>query len=253
MPRTAELEVLLEKLNGSFFGFVADNELDQVRIRDVSADQLSRLVRNGLLNEKQALQVYLASMQSRHGIDFLMKLAVAALEKIRNGDNSHVDFHHDFAASKIIESLNLEPFLSTEKVGVETVQSRCPKCGEWHDYDLKPEAADGFGDDACYVVDCPDCEKTFGINCYGKVTRDWSVESRCPKCGERHDYDLHPSDGWPYPGGEAWFINCPSCQDYFGVSQDGKVVRQYNIRVACGHCDHGFLITEPAVDPFKIC
>jgi hypothetical protein len=115
MPRTDDYEVLLEKLNGAYFGFSAENEIE--RIADTSAEALAKLVEEEEIQLDEALYVYLRKHALHVAIDLLTKLAKVAIDHANaNNLDTVVQIPKWPTAAQVVEVLNLKPFLCVERI-----------------------------------------------------------------------------------------------------------------------------------------
>jgi len=111
MPRTDDFEVLLEKLNGEYFGFSAENEIE--KIADTSAEALARLVEEEEITVDEALYVYLRKHGLHVAIDLLTRLAKAAIDLAsKQNFDAVVDLPRKPTVAQVIEVLHLKPFLA---------------------------------------------------------------------------------------------------------------------------------------------
>ena len=262
MPRTAEFEVLLEKLDGTFFGFVADNEIE--KLEETTAEYLAQKVSDEELGFDQALRLYLQEHRSGIGVHILMMLARVAIDQSHLGNEDlKVDLPKQLTVSQIIEALGLGPFTKIEaraergdmeeiahdvadanndEEPLEQNLIRCPYCEEENAYEVPGE------------LRCEWCERYFHVDADGGV--NFSIRTQCPSCGTNQAFnnleDEYPNIDMTNDDRLTWIVDCQHCHSGFMIDTDGHVVHNFSIDANCPHCGNIFSVPEPANEPFEV-
>jgi hypothetical protein len=111
MPRFANQEVLLETLEGEYFGFAGEDEVE--KLTDTTSHALAEKVREGELEFDQAVRLYLQEHCSHVGNDLLGTMAQIAINQCKSGQaDAVVDLPTSLTSARVVELLNLKPFVA---------------------------------------------------------------------------------------------------------------------------------------------
>lgn len=112
--RTADYELLLEDMDGEFFGFVAESEVE--RLTDFTAENLAKLVGAEELDFEQALKFLLIQRDEELTIELFMacELAISWANMGKPETRLELPGNGKMTAAEIIRQFGLEPFIEVE-------------------------------------------------------------------------------------------------------------------------------------------